>query len=152
MLTKSQKAPDFQAVDENGNIVNNETLLGKKYILFFYGQDDTPTCTKQVCAANDIFNQLQPIGYEVFGVSPDTVAKHQKFIAKYKLNISLLSDPSKQMMYAFGAYGPKKFMGKDVIGVYRKTYFINETGIITGIIDEVKAVDQGKQIMEIINA
>jgi peroxiredoxin Q/BCP len=152
MLAKNQKAPNFQSVDQNGNTVNNETLLGKKYILFFYGQDDTPTCTKQVCAANDVFNALQPAGYEVFGVSPDTVAKHQKFIAKYKLNISLLSDPSKEMMYAFGAYGPKVFMGKDVIGVYRKTYFINEKGIITGIIEEVKAADQGKQIMEILNA
>ena len=152
MLAISEKAPNFQAIDQNGNVVNNETMLGKKYILFFYGQDDTPTCTKQVCAANDVFNQVQHIGYEVYGVSPDSVAKHQKFIAKYKLNISLLSDPSKEMMYAFGAYGPKVFMGKDVIGVYRKTYFIDEKGIITGIIDEVKAADQGKQIMEIINA
>lgn len=152
MLKISEKAPNFQAIDQNGNTVNNETLIGKKYILFFYGQDDTPTCTKKVCAANDVFNKLQPIGYEVFGVSPDSQAKHQKFIAKYKLSINLLSDPDKKMMYAFGAYGPKIFMGKNVIGVYRKTYFINEAGLITGIIDEVKAAEQGNQIMEIINS
>ncbi len=152
MLAINQKAPDFKALDQTGKEVTNTNLLGKKYILFFYGQDDTPTCTKQVCAANDIFNQVQPIGYEVFGVSPDTVSKHLKFIAKFKLSIDLLSDQSKEMMYAFGAYGPKKFMGKDVIGVYRKTYFIDEKGIITGIIDEVKAAEQGNQIMEILNS
>jgi thioredoxin-dependent peroxiredoxin len=152
MLAKNQKVPEFQTHDQDGNLLTNETLIGKKYILFFYGQDDTPTCTKQVCAADSIFDQLQNQGYEVYGVSPDSQAKHQKFIAKYKLNISLLSDPDKKTMYAFGAYGPKKFMGKDVIGVYRKTYFIDEKGIITGIIDEVKAAEQGNQILEILNS
>jgi thioredoxin-dependent peroxiredoxin len=152
MLKTNQKAPNFTATDQHGKIVNNENMLGNKYILFFYGQDDTPTCTKQVCAANEVFCKVQPAGYEVFGVSPDTVAKHQKFIAKYKLNISLLSDPSKEMMFAFAAYGPKIFMGKEVIGVYRKTYFIDEQGTITNIIEEVKAAEQGNQIMEIINS
>jgi thioredoxin-dependent peroxiredoxin len=151
MLAINQKAPEFEAFDQNGKLFNNATLIGTKYILFFYGQDDTPTCTKQVCAANDIFSGKQTADYQVYGVSPDSQTKHQKFIAKYKLSISLLSDPDKKMMYAFGAYGPKKFMGKDVIGVYRKTYFINEKGIITGIIDEVKAADQGKQILEVMN-
>jgi thioredoxin-dependent peroxiredoxin len=151
MLAINQKVPQFKVVDQNGNLVTDETLMGEKYLLFFYGQDDTPTCTKQVCAANDIFNQTQSAGYKVFGVSPDSQTKHQKFIAKYNLAISLLADPDKNMMYAFEAYGPKKFMGKDVIGVYRKTYFVNETGFITGIIDEVKAADQGKQILEVLN-
>ncbi len=150
MIKINEKTPEFEATDQNGQIVNNKNLLGKKYILFFYGQDDTPTCTKQVCAANDIFSEVQKLGYEIFGVSPDSLTKHQKFALRYKLGISLLSNPDKQMMYAFEAYGPKRFMGKDVIGVYRKAYSINETGHISGIIDEVKAADQGKQIMEMI--
>jgi thioredoxin-dependent peroxiredoxin len=145
-----KKAPSFSAMDQNENEVNNKSLLGKKYILFFYGQDDTPTCTKQVCAANSIFKQVNKKGYEVYGVSPDKVAKHVKFIAKYDLEINLLSDPNKEMMFAFEAYGPKIFMGKEVIGVYRKTYFIDDKGVITNIIEEVNAAKQGDQIMDVV--
>ncbi len=151
MLQIGQLAPNFEAHNQNGVLVTNQTLIGNKYILFFYGQDDTPTCTKQVCATNDVFSELQSAGYQVFGVSPDSSARHQKFITKYKLQISLLADPDKKMMYAFGAYGPKRFMGKDVIGVYRKAYLIDENGSISGIIDEVKAAEQGKQLLELLN-
>lgn len=151
MLENNQKAPNFEAKDQEGNLITNENLLGKKYILFFYGQDDTPTCTKQVCATNDVFSVLQNAGYQVYGVSPDTFTRHQKFIQKYNLQLSLLADPEKKMMFAFEAYGPKRFMGKDVIGVYRKAYCIDEKGNISGIITEVKASEQGKQILEILN-
>lgn len=144
------KVPTFAVVDQNENAVSSKSLLGKKYILFFYGQDDTPTCTKQVCAANSVYDAAIKKGYEVYGVSPDKPTKHKKFIDKYNLEIQLLSDPSKEMMFAFEAYGPKIFMGKEVIGVYRKTYFIDEKGIITGIIDEVNAAKQGDQILEIL--
>lgn len=151
MLEINQKAPSFEVKDQNGNIISNENLLGKKYVLFFYGQDDTPTCTKQVCATNDVFSVLQNTGYQVYGVSPDTFMRHQKFIQKYNLQLSLLADPDKKMMFAFEAYGPKRFMGKDVIGVYRKAYTIDKKGNITGIITEVKAAEQGKQILDLLN-
>jgi thioredoxin-dependent peroxiredoxin len=151
MLEINQPAPNFEATNQNDEFINNKSLLGKKYILFFYGQDDTPTCTKQVCMANNVFGQIKAKGFEVYGVSPDSVKKHQKFIEKYELTIGLLSDPSKAIMYAFGAYGPKIFMGKNVIGVYRKTYFINEKGLIIGKIDEVKAANQGEQILAVLN-
>jgi thioredoxin-dependent peroxiredoxin len=141
--------PSFEVMNQDSEPISNKTLLGKKYILFFYGQDDTPTCTKQVCAANDVYNQLNKKGYAVYGVSPDKVAKHQKFIAKYNLDIQLLSDPEKKMMFAFEAYGPKIFMGKEVIGVYRKAYVIDEKGKITNIIGEVNAAKQGEQLLEL---
>ena len=143
--------PDFSAKDQDGNVISNKTLINKKYILFFYGQDDTPTCTKQVCAANDVVTDVKNHGYLLFGVSPDRETKHKKFIDKYNLTLNLLSDPEKKMMYAFEAYGPKVFMGKDVIGVYRKSYFIDEHGKIIHIIAEVTAAEQGRQIMEYLN-
>jgi thioredoxin-dependent peroxiredoxin len=141
------KAPNFSVENQNGEIVNNKVMVGKKFILFFYGQDDTPTCTKQVCAANDVYSEISKKGYEIYGVSPDKVTKHQKFINKYDLKINLLSDPEKTMMFAFEAYGPKIFMGKEVIGVYRKAYVIDEKGKITHIVAEVNAAKQGEQLL-----
>jgi thioredoxin-dependent peroxiredoxin len=149
-LKIKSKVPTFSVIDQDENQVSSKSLLGKKYILFFYGQDDTPTCTKQVCAADAVHVEATKKGFAIYGVSPDKPAKHKKFIDKYKLNIHLLSDPTKEMMYAFNAYGPKIFMGKEVIGVYRKAYFIDEKGIITGIVDEVNAAKQGDQLIEIL--
>lgn len=146
----TDKAPSFRLQDQNDNWVSNETLLGKKYIVFFYGQDDTPTCTKQVCAADHVFDSAKKAGFEVYGISPDKTKKHLKFIQKFNLKIQLLSDPEKEMMYKYEAYGPKIFMGKEVVGVYRKAYFINEEGKIIGIIPEVVAANQGDQILDVI--
>ena len=147
MLAIGNPVPAFDVKDHNDEIVSNVTLIGKKYILFFYGQDDTPTCSKQVFSANEILSTVESKGYLLYGVSPDSVKKHQKFIAKYDLKLKLLSDPEKKMMYDFEAYGPKIFMGKEVTGVYRKAYFIDETGIIEHIITDVVSADQGKLIL-----
>jgi thioredoxin-dependent peroxiredoxin len=148
-LKIKDSVPPFESMNQDSELISNKNLLGKKYILFFYGQDDTPTCTKQVCAANDVYSQISKKGYTIYGVSPDKVAKHQKFISKYNLDIQLLSDPEKKMMFAFEAYGPKIFMGKEVIGVYRKAYVIDEKGKITQIIAEVNAAKQGEQLLEL---
>jgi thioredoxin-dependent peroxiredoxin len=143
----NETVPEFTAQNQNNESISNQNLLGSKYILLFYGQNDTPTCTKQVCMASSVAAQAAAMGYSIYGVSPDSVARHQKFIQKHQLQINLLADPSKQMMYAFDAYGPKVFMGKQVTGVYRKCYVVNESGIIVGKIDEVRAATQGEQIM-----
>jgi peroxiredoxin Q/BCP len=150
MILLGNKTPRFHVSNQDGTVVSDETLLGKKYILFFYGQDDTPSCTKQVCAADHVFDIVTKKGFLLFGVSPDKEKKHKKFIEKYNLSIQLLSDPEKKMMYAFEAYGPKIFMGKEVVGVYRKAYFIDEKGTITHIISEVTASTQGDQILEVL--
>lgn len=150
MVLIGNKTPSFQVSNQDGTLVSDETLLGKKYILFFYGQDDTPTCTKQVCAADHVFDIVNKKGFLLFGVSPDKEKKHKKFIEKYNLSLQLLSDPEKKMMHAFEAYGPKMFMGKEVVGVYRKAYFIDEMGFITNIISEVTASSQGDQILEVL--
>jgi peroxiredoxin Q/BCP len=142
------KIPSFNAWDQDGNPITDEQLIGQKAVIFFYPQDDTPTCTKEACNLRDNYNLIKKHGYEVFGVSKDSVKKHQKFIEKYDLPYSLIADPELNMLNAFGCYGPKKFMGKEVIGTYRTTVIIDEKGIITHIIDKVKAVEHTNQIKE----
>lgn len=150
MIKAGEHAPHFEVKNQHGAIVSNDVLKGKKYILFFYGQDDTPTCNKQVFSANDVSDIVTSNGYALFGVSPDGIKKHEKFIAKFDLKMDLLSDPDKKMMYDFEAYGPKVFMGKQVTGVYRKAYFIDEQGIIENVLTDVVSADQGKLITEVL--
>ncbi len=140
--------PPFSTLNQNGTEISNTSLLGQKYILFFYGQDDTPTCNKQVFTANEVANQAKDKGFAVFGVSPDKPAKHKKFVDKYGLKIDLLADPEKKMMYDFEAYGPKIFMGKEVTGVYRKAYLVDEKGQILKVIADVTAAQQGELILQ----
>lgn len=152
MIKIGDKVPYFEVKNQLGAVISSDVLMGRKYILFFYGQDDTPTCSKQVFSANVVKDLVDSKGYMLFGVSPDSVKKHQKFITKYDLKLDLLSDPDKKMMYDFEAYGPKIFMGKQVTGVYRKAYFINEQGIIEKILTDVISADQGKLITDVLNA
>ena len=144
--------PPFSALNQNGTEISNTSLLGQKYILFFYGQDDTPTCNKQVFTANEVAEQAKAKGFVVFGVSPDKPAKHKKFVDKYGLKIDLLADPEKKMMYDFEAYGPKIFMGKEVTGVYRKAYLVDEKGQILKVITDVTAAQQGELILQALAA
>ena len=145
-----QKVPNFSGNNEKGQLVSNETLKGKKYILFFYPKDDSPGCTKEACSVRDNFSQIKKLGYEVYGVSPDKEKKHQKFIDKYEFQYSLIADPEKEIINSFSLWGPKKFMGREIVGVYRTTFLVNEEGIIEGVIDKVKTKDHGIQITELI--
>ncbi len=147
-LKIGDKIPGFNAWDNEGNAITDEQLIGQKAVIFFYPQDDTPTCTKEACNLRDNYNFLKKHGYEVYGVSKDSVKKHQKFIEKYDLPYKLIADPELNMLNTFGCHGPKKFMGKEVIGTYRTTFLIDEMGIITHIIDNVKAVEHTNQIKE----
>ncbi len=143
-----QKIPAFAAWDENGNTVTDKSLTGQKSIIFFYGQDDSPTCTKEACSVRDEYETFSRHGYKVYGVSKDTAKKHKKFIEKYRFPYSLIADPELSMMNAFGYYGPKIFMGKEVMGVYRTTVVSDESGTITHILDDVVSAEHGKQIAE----
>jgi len=140
--------PEFHSVNENGEKVTAETLKGQKTILFFYGQDDTPTCTKEACNIRDNYSIFLSNGYKVFGISKDNEKKHKKFIDKYNLPYSLIADTDLSVMNAFGYHGPKIFMGKEVVGVYRTTVVTNEKGIITHIIDNVISADHSNQLKE----
>ena len=138
--------PSFNAEDENGVPLTADSLKGHKSIIFFYGQDDSPTCTKEACNIRDKYALFSYNGYKVYGVSKDNAKKHKKFIDKYELPYSLIADPSLSMMNAFGYYGPKIFMGKEVNGVYRTTVVTDEAGIITHIISDVVSGDHSNQL------
>lgn len=150
-LSIGESVPSFNLFNEKEEVVSSELLLGSKYILFFYPKDDSPGCTKEACSIRDNFKALTKKGYKVFGVSPDKSKKHQKFIDKYEFQYSLLADVDKKMINDFGLWGPKKFMGRDIEGVYRTTIIVNEDGVIDHIIEKVVTKSHGQQILDILD-
>lgn len=146
-LKKGDKAPAFRAVNQNGNEVSLDDFKGNKIVLYFYPKDDTPGCTAQACNLRDNHSKLLNQGYQVIGVSPDSVERHKKFILKYELPFTLLSDPDKKILKDYGVWGEKKFMGKVFEGVIRTTFLIDEEGKIEQIIDKVKTKDHYSQIV-----
>ncbi len=116
-------------------------------MLYFYPQDDTPTCTNEACNLRDNYKTLLKQGYHVLGVSPDTEKKHQKFIAKYKLPFDLLADPELKIIKAYGVWGKKELFGRKYMGVRRTTFVIDDSGLIKEIIEKVISKDHSAQIM-----
>ena len=147
-LNVGDQVPQFSTSDEKGNIVTNESIKGKKTILFFYPKDDTPGCTKEACSIRDKYRVFDKNDIAIYGISPDTEKKHQKFIDKYEFQYSLLADPEKKMINAFGIWGPKKFMGKEYEGVHRTTFIIGEDGKILHIVRKVKTKEHADQLIE----
>ncbi|MGH7785781.1 MAG: thioredoxin-dependent thiol peroxidase [Candidatus Binatia bacterium] len=127
-IEEGKAAPAFTLPDAEGKKVSLKDFAGKDVILYFYPRDDTPGCTKEACGFRDDWKRLQKLGVVVLGVSGDTAASHQKFIAKYKLPFPLLSDPDKKVMEKYGAYGEKMMYGKKVTGVIRSTVWIGKDG------------------------
>ena len=128
MLEPGDQAPPFTLQDPSGKRVSLEDFAGRNVILYFYPRDDTPGCTKEACGFRDAWTDLQDRGVVVLGVSADDAASHTKFAAKYRLPFTLLSDPGHEVMTAYGAYGPKKMYGKQVVGVIRSTVWIGPDG------------------------
>jgi len=140
-------APPFEGVDQNGNTIRLQDLRGRKVILYFYPKDDTPGCTKEACNLRDNYAALQEAGYTIIGVSADTIESHKKFAEKYNLPFSLLADPEKKIISAYQAWGKKKLYGKEYEGTLRITYIIDENGIISRIIKNVKPEQHASQIL-----
>ena len=140
--------PAFTTVNEDGETVSSEDLKGSKAILFFYPKDDSPGCTKEACSLRDNYKVFNKNGFKIFGISPDNEKKHRKFIDKYEFQYSLLADPEKEIINAFGIWGPKKFMGREIVGVHRTTFVIDEEGKIITIIDKVKTKDHAQQLID----
>lgn len=141
------KMPTFSVADQNGNIVTDQQLLGKKTIIYFYPKDSTPGCTAEACNLRDNHERMLAAGYQVLGVSKDSQKSHLSFIAKYELPFTLLSDPSTEMLQAFGAWGEKKMCGKTCIGTLRKTFVFDEQGILTQVIEKVDTKNHAEQIL-----
>ena len=146
-LKPGDAAPLFSATDQHGNIISLESLKGKKIVLYFYPKDDTPGCTAEACNLRDNHSELIKQGYVVLGVSPDPLKSHVKFTEKYELPFSLLPDPDKNIIQAYGVWGPKKFMGKSYDGVFRTTFVIDENGMIEKLFTQVDTKNHTDQIL-----
>ena len=147
-LNIGDTAPDFTVENESGTLTKLADYRGKKLILFFYPRDNTPTCTKEACNLRDHYQELQAEGYEVLGISSDSAKSHQKFIDKHQLPFSLLADTEKGMHEAYGTWVEKSMYGKKYMGTARTTFVIDENGVITNIIEKVKAKEHTEQILE----
>ena len=148
MLKIGDRMPDFEVVDQDGNKVSSKDFIGKKTVVYFYPKDNTSGCTAEACSIRDNFEALIAKGYNVVGVSKDSAASHRKFIEKYELPFTLLSDTSTQMLQAFGAWGEKKMYGKTVMGTLRRTFIFDENGILTEIIEKVNTANHAEQILK----
>ena len=147
MLKIGDKMPYFEVVDQDGNKVTSNDLIGKKTVVYFYPKDNTSGCTAEACNLRDNYEALLAKGYNVVGVSKDSAASHKKFQAKYELPFTLLSDTSTQMLQAFGAWGEKKMYGKTVMGTIRRTFIFDETGTLEKIIEKVDTSNHASQIL-----
>ncbi|NII24912.1 thioredoxin-dependent thiol peroxidase [Pseudoflavitalea sp. X16] len=132
-LQEGDKAPAFKGIDQNGNTVSLADYKGKKVVLYFYPEDDTPTCTVQACNLRDNYGLLKKEGFEVLGVSPDEEKKHKKFEAKYNLPFTLLADPGHKIIDKYGVWDEKQLYGRKYMGILRTTFVLDEKGIIRKI-------------------
>lgn len=148
-LKPGDKAPDFNALDQDGNKISLKQFRGKKVALYFYPHDDTPTCTSQACNLRDNFALLQEKGITVIGVSTDSEQQHKKFEQKYQLPFRLVSDPDRKIVNLYGVWGEKLFMGKTIISTHRTTFLVDEKGKIGHIIEKVWSKKHTAQILEL---
>jgi peroxiredoxin Q/BCP len=142
------KAIDFSLTDQNGKVHKLSSYRGSWVLLYFYPKDDTPGCTKEACGFRDHLNDLKKHDIVVLGVSADSVASHQKFAQKYNLNFPLLADEKKEVIKAYGAWGKKKFMGKEFEGILRVSFLINPEGDIVKKYDKVKPEIHAGEVLE----
>ncbi len=147
-LKAGDKAPAIKTTDHEGKPFSLAAQKGNKVVLYFYPKDNTPGCTKEACSFRDHHERFLAEGYTIVGVSPDSAARHQKFIDKFDLPFILLPDEDKSIIQAYGAWGPKKFMGKEFDGVLRSTFVIDEKGVIERVIEKVKTAQAAEQILD----
>lgn len=147
MLEIGNRMPDFSAADQNGNIVKSADLIGKKTVLYFYPKANTPGCTAEACSLRDNYERFLALGYNVIGISKDSVKAQKNFSDKYALPFPLLADTDALIIKAFGAWGEKKLYGKTYEGILRKTFIFNENGILEEIIDKVNTKNHAEQIL-----
>ena len=148
ILKPKDKAPDFTAPDQDGNVHSLKDYKGQKVVLYFYPKDDTETCTKEACNLRDNYAALKKKGVAVLGVSADGEKSHKKFEKKYSLPFTLLADPDKKIISDYGVWAEKFFMGRYYMGILRTTFLINEKGKIDHIIEKVESKRHSEQIIE----
>ncbi len=145
-LSIGDPAPAINSVDQEGKEITLDQYKGKKLVLYFYPKDNTPGCTAESCDLRDHYNQFLEQGFDIVGVSADSETSHQNFIARHKLPFRLISDTEKKVLQDYGAWGEKTNYGKTYMGIIRKTFIIDEKGIIIKIIEKVKTKEHSTQI------
>jgi len=147
-LQAGTKAPSFQALDSNEKSVSLEDFASSWLVLYFYPKDDTPGCTVEANDFTSLLSEFELLNAKVVGVSPDSIKSHCKFIEKHNLTITLLSDPDHQVAESYGAWGVKKFMGKESIGIIRSTFLIDPSGIIAKSWYSVKTNGHAQSVLD----
>ena len=148
MLKIGDRMPEFEVQDQNGNTVNSGELLGRKTVIYFYPKDNTSGCTEEACNLRDNYQALLAKGYNVIGVSKDSVKSHKNFAEKHSLPFTLLADTGTDIIQKFGVWGEKTLYGKKYMGTIRTTFIFNEAGILTEIIEKVNTKNHADQILK----
>ena len=147
-LKEGDKAPAFKSKDQNGKPISLAGFKGSKVVLYFYPEDDTPTCTIQACNIRDNYSLLTKKGIIVLGVSPDDEKKHKKFEEKFSLPFTLVADPDKKIIDKYGVWGEKNLYGRNYMGLHRTTFLINERGVIKKIFKKPRNKAHTQEILK----
>lgn len=149
MLIEGDKAPLFVAKDQNGKKISLSEYIGKKVVLYFYPEDDTPTCTIEACNLRDNFTLLKKEGFIILGVSPDDVSKHKKFEKKFSLPFRLVADPDKKIIDLYKVWGEKNLYGRKYMGLHRTTFLVDEKGVIRKIFRKPRSKTHSEDILKV---
>lgn len=148
MLKVGDKLPQFKGTNQDGEIIDSNNLLGKKLVVFFYPQASTPTCTVEACNLSDNYSKLEEAGFQLLGISGDTVKKQKNFHSKFAFPYALIADESRDIIEKFGVWKEKKTFGKTYMGIVRTTFIFDEKGICTRVIEKVTSKTAATQILE----
>lgn len=148
MLKVGDKLPQFEGTNQDGEAVSSSNLIGKKLIVFFYPQASTPTCTVEACNLSDNYSQLEKAGYQLLGISGDSVKKQKNFHSKFAFPYDLIADESHDILEKFGVWQEKKTFGKTYMGIVRTTFIFDENGVCTRVIEKVTSKTAAEQILE----
>ncbi len=146
-LTEGDKVPAFSGQDQDGKTIASADFKGKKWVIYFYPHDNTPTCTTQACNIRDHYTALKKAHIEIIGISTDDEKSHRKFIKKYQLPFPLIADTDHRIADLFGVWSPKKFMGREFLGLHRTTFLVDEKGLIQKIIHKPKSKQHVQEIL-----
>ncbi len=148
MLKVGDKLPTFKGINQDGETIQSENLIGKKSVIFFYPQANTPTCTVEACNLSDNYTQLEKAGFQLLGISGDSVKKQKNFHSKFAFPYDLIADENHNIIEKFGVWQEKKTFGKTYMGIVRTTFIFDEAGICTRFIEKVTSKTAAEQILE----